>query len=167
MKYKPPLSENTQRVWLYPKGQQTPTADFTCIQILYVAELTPSLRRTLWIFRWQTAYKNCIKQIFIIYKYTQVHFSSPQSRDSHCKVSCNMSDILTKQEVCFFLCPEQQGHVLCSYSSDIYPFLSSPYSASSHRLVCCLFILETCKLVWFKRSITACLYSVFLKILLL
>lgn len=105
MKFKPSLLRSNQRERIYPKGELTPTADFTCTQVLYVAEQMPSLRRTLGIFRWERVSKTCTKQIFMVYKYTQAHSSSSLHRaetpTTKCLATCQ-TYWQSKQKLGFF-----------------------------------------------------------------
>lgn len=77
MKFKPSLPRGNpkehKRAW-------TLTAQFTCTQVLYVAEQMPSQSEKNSEDLQMRVSKTCTKQIFMVYKYTQAH-SSPSSTE--------------------------------------------------------------------------------------
>lgn len=70
MKFKPSLPRGNpkehKRAW-------TLTAQFTCTQVLYVAEQMPSQSEKNSEDLQMRVSKTCTKQIFMVYKYTQAH----------------------------------------------------------------------------------------------
>lgn len=95
MKFKPFLPRGNQREH---KRALTLTAEFTCTQVLCVAEQMPSQSEKNSEDLQMRVSKTCTKQIFMVYKYTQAHsFSFLHRAETPTTVSCNMSDILTKQ----------------------------------------------------------------------